>query len=108
MKAAVTRIVRAIKQEEPIVIYGDYDVDGITGTAILVKFIRRLGGRVTSTSLIGKKMASRGDSLLAEQGYKLVVTVDCGIAHEEIALGYSLGLEFVLTDHRTASRAAKS
>ena len=103
MKAAVTRIVRAIKQEEPIVIYGDYDVDGITGTAILVKFIRRLGGRVTS--YIPDRQEGYGLNCgairsLAEQGCKLVVTVDCGISsHEEIALGYSLGMEFVITDH---------
>lgn len=103
MKVAVARIAKAIKRQEQIVVYGDYDVDGITATAILVKFLRRLGGRVTSyipDRQEGYGLNCDAIRLLAEQGCEVVVTVDCGISsHEEIALGYSLGMEFVVTDH---------
>jgi single-stranded-DNA-specific exonuclease len=103
MRAAVARIARAIRGQESIVVYGDYDVDGITGTAILVKFLRRLGGSVQA--YIPDRQEGYGlncDAIrsLADQGCKLVVTVDCGIsAREEIALGYSLGMDFIVTDH---------
>lgn len=103
MRAAVARIARAIRGQEPIVVYGDYDVDGITGTAALVKFLRRLGGLVQAyipDRHEGYGLNCEAVRSLADQGCKLVVTVDCGISSlEEIALGYSLGMDFIVTDH---------
>jgi len=103
MKAAVSRIADAIRRQEQIVVYGDYDVDGITATAILVKFLRRLGGSVTAyipDRQQGYGLNCDAIRLLASQGCKLVVTADCGISsYDEVALGSSLGIDFIVTDH---------
>lgn len=103
MDKAVARIRRAIEEEELIVIFGDYDVDGICATAILYECLANQGARVRC------KLPSRdggyglsGDIVrsLAAKGYRLVVTVDNGItAVEEAACAAELGLDLVITDH---------
>lgn len=104
MKQAVARIARAVREQESIVVYGDYDVDGITATAVLVKFLRRLGGRVKAyiPNRLEEGYGLNAGALraIAEQGCDLLITADCGIsAREEVALGRSLGMDFVITDH---------
>lgn len=103
MEEAVLRIKNALRANEKILIYGDYDVDGITATAILVSFFRDQGATV------GYYIPDRSDGYglnieaidsIRDQGYALVVTVDCGIsAVKEIVYGRELGLDFVVTDH---------
>jgi len=102
--AAAERIHRAISAGRRIVIYGDYDVDGMTGTAILHQCIRMLGGDVgyyvphridEGYGLNHEAIRSR-----AEQGVKLLVTVDCGIASlDEAVTAKECGLELIVTDH---------
>ena len=83
MPLAVARIYRALLSGENIAVYGDFDADGITGTALLVKGLSSLGGRVTPyiphrlTEGYGLKTAALEN--LRQQGISLVITVDCGI-----------------------------
>lgn len=103
MDKAVARIRRAIEEEESLVIYGDYDVDGICATAILYECLSSLGAHVRC------KLPTRGSGYgltrpalesLAKKGFSLVVTVDNGIsAVEEAACAEELGLDLVITDH---------
>lgn len=103
MDKAVARIQQAIEAEEPIVIYGDYDVDGVSATAILYECLSSQGAHVRC------KLPTRGNGYgltrsalegLAQKGFTLVVTVDNGIsAIEEAACAKELGLDLVITDH---------
>ena len=103
MDKAVARIEQAIEAEEPIVIYGDYDVDGISATAILYECLSSQGAYVRC------KLPTRGSGYgltrpaleaLARKGFTLVITVDNGIsAVEEAACAKELGLDLVITDH---------
>lgn len=103
MEAAVSRILRGIKDKEKMMVFGDYDVDGITATAIVVSFLRNQG--VPVGYYIPERSQGYGlniDALRAihQQGYSLIITVDCGIsAIPEIVYGKELGLDFVVTDH---------
>lgn len=103
MDKAVERIHRAIAAEEPIVIFGDYDVDGISATAILYECLTNLGARVRCklpTRDGGYGLNREALQNLAAHGYTLVVTVDNGIsAVEEAAYAKELGLDLVITDH---------
>ena len=89
LKQAVTRLLKAIDLGEPVLIYGDYDVDGTTGTAVLLRALKLLGGKVgfhiphRFTEGYGIQQAALERA--AADGYKLVVSVDCGIrAHEPL------------------------
>ena len=104
MEKAVDRIIKAIENKEKVIIYGDYDVDGITSTMVLKKFLDEHGLEV------GYKIPNRLDEgyglnmaaikEIAEQGYHLIITVDCGISGvEEIKYAYELGMEVIVTDH---------
>lgn len=103
MLAAVERIMKAIDKGEKILIYGDYDVDGMTATAILILFLRSAGvepGYYIPERDEGYGLNEGALDFIKEQGYNLVITVDCGISAEaEVAYGRSLGLDFVITDH---------
>jgi single-stranded-DNA-specific exonuclease len=108
MQRAVQRLLTALQQGEQIAIYGDYDVDGVTGTALLVTFFGELG--LTVPYYIPER-ASEGYGLnataieqLARQGVRLLLTVDCGIsAVHEIALARHLGMDVIITDHHQPS-----
>ena len=108
MKEAVDRIELAIENGEPILIYGDYDVDGITGVSLLITYLRYMGARVAYH--IPKRL-DEGYGLNFEaiqkaydKGFKLIVTVDCGIsAHEEVEKAKLLGLDVIITDHHEPS-----
>lgn len=106
MERAVARIYQALLSGENIAIYGDYDVDGITGTALLVQGLSALGGKATPyiphrlTEGYGLKIAAL--EKLSRQGISLVITVDCGVtAITEVKKANRLGLDMVITDHHT-------
>jgi single-stranded-DNA-specific exonuclease len=101
---AVTRIAGAISAGEQIAIYGDYDVDGITGTALLVHFLSSLGGRVhwhiPHRIKEGYGLNSEALQRLHHKGVSLVVTVDCGSTdYKPIQLARELGMDIIVTDH---------
>ncbi len=105
MEQAVTRLETAIQKNEKMIIYGDYDVDGVTSITVLKKFLKDRG--MTNVGYYIPKRLDEGYGLnkdaiqkIYEEGYKLIITVDCGItAMEEIAYAYSLGMEVIVTDH---------
>jgi len=101
---AVTRIGKAICDGEPIAIYGDYDADGVTATALLVQAIDRLGGKVQGyiPNRFDEGYGLNNDALasLKDKGIKLVVTVDCGIRSlEEARFARKVNLDLIITDH---------
>ena len=104
MDAASARIHRALQENEPIAVYGDYDVDGITSTALLTSFLREQGGDVTSyipdRIEEGYGLNVPAIDRLAQSGVKLIITVDCGItAVAEVDYAKTLGVDVVITDH---------
>ena len=104
MEKAVERISRAIREQETIAVYGDYDVDGITATCLLTQFLRTLGGQVVSyipdRTEEGYGLNNHAIDALARQGVTLIVTVDCGItAAQEVEYARALGVDVVITDH---------
>lgn len=106
MHRAVARIYRALLSGENIAIYGDFDVDGITGTALLVQALSSLGGKVTPyiphrlTEGYGLKTATLDN--LSQQGVSLIITVDCGItAFSQVKKARRMGLDIIITDHHT-------
>jgi single-stranded-DNA-specific exonuclease len=103
LEAATARLGRAVRQREAVAVYGDYDADGLTATALLQQFFRELGLPCCSyipdrlTQGYGLKLA--GLKELADQA-KLVVTVDCGSSDvAEVAWARQQGLEVIITDH---------
>jgi len=106
MHLAVARLYRALLSGENIAVYGDFDADGITGTALLVQGLSSLGVKVTPyiphrlTEGYGLKVAALEN--LHRQGISLVITVDCGItALAEVKRAKRLGLDIIITDHHT-------
>lgn len=104
MDRAVARVRQALNRGEKIAVYGDYDVDGITSTCLLTRFLTEQGGDVIAyipDRLEEGYGLNRGAvSTLAEQGVELIVTVDCGItAVDEVLWAASLGVDVVITDH---------
>jgi single-stranded-DNA-specific exonuclease len=104
MKEAVARLQRAIETREPILIYGDYDVDGTTGTAVLLRALKLLGANAgfhiphRFTEGYGIQQAALEKAVA--DGYKLVVSIDCGIrAHEPLYWAQDNGLDVIITDH---------
>lgn len=106
IEAAAERLRRAIRERELIIVYGDFDADGVSSTALLVQALRALGGEVKAyiPSRVDEGYGVNPDSLhmLKKHGAKVIVTVDCGIRSvEEAALASSLGLTMIVTDHHT-------
>jgi single-stranded-DNA-specific exonuclease len=106
MNQAVTRLRQAIRQGEAVAIYGDFDADGVTATALLVDVLSALGARVKPyiPHRVDEGYGLNTDALsqLASQGVGVVVTVDCGIrAIAEVSYGRKLGLDFIVTDHHS-------
>jgi single-stranded-DNA-specific exonuclease len=104
MGAAVERILSAIKNHEPIVVYGDYDVDGVTAAALLVEALTSLGAtaRVYIPNRFDEGYGLNNEALhqLATEGVRLVISVDCGIrSPEEARYARTLGLDLIITDH---------
>lgn len=104
MKPAVQRIINAIKNNEKTIIYGDYDVDGITSITVLSKFLKERGLNVESyipnRLNEGYGLNKAAIKKIADEGFKLIITVDCGISGtEEVEYAYNLGMEVIVTDH---------
>jgi len=104
MRKAVERILLASKQNEKVVVYGDYDADGITATTVLMEALREIG--ISPTYYIPDRMTEgyglHQDALaeLYELGATLIITVDCGIrALEEAKFATEVGLDIIVTDH---------
>jgi len=106
MDKAVERISAAIAAHEPIVVYGDFDADGVSATALMTQVLTELGARVTAyfpdRFKEGYGLNTEALELLAEQGAKLVITVDCGIRSvNEVRAGRLFGLDMIVTDHHS-------
>ena len=104
MEIAVERIIRAVEKKEKVIIYGDYDVDGITSTTVLKKFLKDVGLEVgyyiPNRLNEGYGLNKPAIEKIVNQGYNLMITVDCGISGiEEIDYANTLGLEVIVTDH---------
>ena len=104
--AAADLLIEAVGQRRKIVIYGDYDVDGMSGTALLVGCLKLLsadvGYYVPNRIDEGYGLNAAALRQLAERGCQVVVTVDCGIASvQEAAVAAELGLDLIITDHHT-------
>jgi len=106
MEKIVERIQEAIDSNEKITIYGDYDADGICGTAILYSTLNHLGAKVDyylpDREKEGYGLNKEAIEKIINQGTKLIISVDCGITnYKEIDLVNKLGAEIIVTDHHT-------
>jgi len=104
MNEAVTRLRRAIRWQEPVAVYGDFDTDGVTATVLLVETLSALGAQVRPyiPHRVEEGYGLNTGALreLARRGSRVVVTVDCGIRSlPEVAYGRRLGLDIIVTDH---------
>jgi len=111
---AVARLRRAIQQREPIAVYGDYDVDGVTATALLVETLTSISTARGFHPEVRAYIPDRVDEgyglnpqaleKLREEGVRVVVTVDCGVRSvEEVTYGNQIGLDIIITDHHHTS-----
>ncbi len=104
MEIAVDTIIEAITKKEKIIIYGDYDVDGITSVSVLQKFLEERGinvdHHIPNRLEEGYGLNKEAIEEIAKSGYKLMITVDCGISGiEEVEFANSLGIRTIITDH---------
>ena len=104
MEIAVERILKAIKSKESIIIYGDYDADGITSITVLKSYLEERGLEVATYIPNrldeGYGLNNKAIEKIYNDGYKLMITVDCGITGiDEINYANSLGIETIITDH---------
>ena len=108
MSPAVERLVQAIESGETIGVFGDFDADGVTATAILAQGLGALGGHVTPyiphRITEGHGLNVEAVQALGHSGVSLIVTVDCGVtSHREVEFASDLGLDVIITDHHTPS-----
>ena len=106
VRRAVDRIRDALRAGERIVVYGDFDADGVTATALLVQALTALGGEAVPyiPHRVDEGYGLNCDALdkVAAAGARVVITVDCGIrSPEEVAYGKDLGLDMIVTDHHS-------
>ena len=104
MEFAVDRIIQAIKNKEKIVIYGDYDVDGITSTTVLKRFLEErginVGYYIPNRLKEGYGLNKNAIKQIADDGTNLMITVDCGISGiDEVEYAKSMGMDVIVTDH---------
>ena len=104
MDLAAARIWKAIDERESILVYGDYDVDGITATSLLTAALQRLGGKVSyfipDRIRDGYGFSVRGVDVAKKRRIRLVITADCGItATTEVKLAKQHGIDVIVTDH---------
>ncbi len=104
MDKAVERIQRAIAGGETVAVFGDYDVDGITSTVLLMDYLKSCGAKclryIPRRIEDGYGLSRDAIQGLHDQGATLMITVDCGITgNEEVAFALSLGMDVVVTDH---------
>lgn len=104
MQKAVDRLLKARDLDEFIAVYGDYDVDGVTATVMMVEALRVLGAQVTryipNRFEEGYGLNEEAISILADSGVKVILTVDCGIrSPHEAEFARSLGVDLIISDH---------
>lgn len=104
MDRSVDRLLKAIDNNEPIVVYGDYDVDGVSATALMVQVLRKFKARVTryipNRFDEGYGVNKEAVQLLADSNAKVILTVDCGIrSPDEAELANQLGVDMIISDH---------
>lgn len=104
MERAVLRIAKAIAAKEKMVVYGDYDVDGITSTVLMMRILTALGAECSfflpNRLTDGYGLSEEGIRNVADAGVTLIITVDCGISSvREIAIAACLGIDCIVTDH---------
>ncbi|OGI09961.1 MAG: single-stranded-DNA-specific exonuclease RecJ [Candidatus Margulisbacteria bacterium GWF2_35_9] len=103
---AIDRIIEAIKKKENIIVFGDYDADGVTGTVVLLDALKNLGANVEYyvpyRYTEGYGLNPEAIHKFKSDGITLVITVDCGISNiNEITLANELGIDVIITDHHT-------
>ena len=108
MDAAAERLAQAVLTGETMTVYGDYDVDGATSAALLIRLLRALGleAQYYIPDRLLEGYGPSGEALvrLAEQGSSLIVTVDCGaMAHEALSMAHDAGVDVVVVDHHKCS-----
>ena len=104
MEKAVNRIIYSIENKEKVLVYGDYDVDGITSTTILKQFLNErgldVGTYIPNRLEEGYGLNCDAIEKISKDNYKLIITVDCGITSiEEVNLAKQSGVEVIITDH---------
>ncbi len=104
MDEAVNRILQAVKNKQKIMIYGDYDVDGITATALLVRVLRSIEADVLfylpNRFVDGYGLSMQGIDYAVSNAVSLIITVDCGISAKDVVdYGNQLGIDTIITDH---------
>ncbi|MCA1751755.1 MAG: single-stranded-DNA-specific exonuclease RecJ [Cryomorphaceae bacterium] len=104
MKTAVSRIGTAVRNDEKILVYGDYDVDGTCSTAVMYTFLKSLKAKVEYYNpdryAEGYGISKAGVEYAAHEGFGLVIALDCGIAAvDRIAEAKNLGVDFIVCDH---------
>jgi single-stranded-DNA-specific exonuclease len=107
---AVALLVDALEHRTPICIYGDYDVDGTTSTAIMVEALRKLGGEVgyylPHRLVQGYGLHKDAVDTIHQQGFRFLLTCDLGVTNvEEVEYAKSLGMTVVITDHHQVTRS---
>ena len=109
MAVAVERLVKAHENGEYITIYGDYDVDGITATSVLLDAFKSFGFRDVRAFIPNRFVEGYGLTIdaverIAKTGAQLIVTVDCGsLSHKEVARANELGMDVIVTDHHNVA-----
>lgn len=109
MDKAVARILSAIKQEQRILIYGDYDVDGTCSVAVLYLFLSTLSPYVSTyvpdRYREGYGVSTQGIDFAEDNEIPLIITLDCGIkSHEQVGYARERGIDMIITDHHTPSQ----
>ena len=109
MEKAAERIAKAVMNHESIFIYGDYDVDGVTATALMYIFLMQCGANVSYyiPNRLEEGYGLNKDAIneIHQRGADLIITVDCGIsAIEEVLLAKELGMDIIITDHHQPSK----
>jgi len=105
MEKAVKRIIRAIEQQEKIMIYGDYDADGVTSTTVLISALKKLGVKNIDSYIPDSNREEYGLNQTAieqiiRDGYKLIITCDCGSSNKkEVEVANKSGVDVIITDH---------
>lgn len=113
MTPAVERLIQAKAKDELVYIYGDYDIDGLTATTLLLDAFASFGIRtdafIPNRFIDGYGLSPDAMRKLAAKGAQLIVTVDCGsLSHAEIALANQLGMDVIVTDHHNVAKTMPS
>ena len=108
MEKAVKRLETAHSHKEKVVIYGDYDIDGLTASSVLLESFANFGIEasvfIPNRFVEGYGLSAKAIETLVEQGAQLIVTVDCGsLSHKEIDRANELGVDVIVTDHHSVA-----